>query len=413
MIGEIIAIGDELTSGRIANTTSGYAARHLFAAGHEIYAMQTIGDAPELIGEALKRAIRRVEFVVVTGGLGSTSDDMTNQAVAEALKRPTILYPDILERIRRHLGDEGTGGLEKMAWLPEGAEVLNPRERMAGYMLIHDGVPIFFLPGVPAQMRRLLVEEVLPRLASWKGGLVRSVRQRVYRTFGLPEIEINSLLQGMEGTDQVRIGYYPVECEVHVSLTVTGDNGRDEDPDHLFGRCDQRIRELLGEHLYGLDRQTLAGRVGELLGQRKCILAVAESCTGGMLGERITSVAGSSEWFAGGVVAYSNRLKEILLGIEPDLLRHYGAVSEQAARAMAARLAQRTGADTVLSVTGIAGPGGGSTEKPVGTVYIGLYHQGRVAARLHHFDGDRARIREWSVCTALDTVRRALLGSGA
>jgi len=168
MLGEIIAIGDELTSGRVLNTTSGYAARQLFAAGHEIYAMHTIGDTPELIGEALLRAIGRVDFVIVTGGLGSTSDDLTNEAVAAALERPQVLYPEVLERIRDRLdADDGPSSLEKLAWLPEGAEVLAPDKPMAGYMLVSHDTPIFFLPGVPWQMRTLLTTEVLPRLARW------------------------------------------------------------------------------------------------------------------------------------------------------------------------------------------------------------------------------------------------------
>ncbi len=270
-------------------------------------------------------------------------------------------------------------------------------------------MPVFFLPGVPSQMRKLLVDEVLPRLASWDGGRARTVRQRVYRTFGLPETVINQGLRELERDRRVKIGYYPVDCEVHVSLTVAGERD-DEDGDQVFAQADRKIRAILGTHLYGTGRQTMAGAVGKLLRDHGRTLAVAESCTGGMIGQRITEVPGSSAWFAGGVIVYSNRLKQILLDIEPDLLNNYGAVSEQVARAMAARLGERVDADTVVSVTGIAGPDGGSEEKPVGTVYIGLLLQGRVSARLHRFDGDRARIRGWTVCTALDTVRRALLG---
>ena len=163
MIGEIIAIGDELTSGRVTNTTSAFAARELFLAGHQIYAMHTIGDTPGLIGEALKRAIRRVDFVIVTGGLGPTTDDLTNEAVAEALQRPATLHGEVLKRIHSQLEDwEGQhDALEKLAWLPQGAEVLNTTEQMAGHLLIHDSIPIFFLPGVPIQSRKLLKDIVL------------------------------------------------------------------------------------------------------------------------------------------------------------------------------------------------------------------------------------------------------------
>jgi nicotinamide-nucleotide amidase len=410
MIGEIIAIGDELISGRITNTTSVFAARHLFAAGHEIYAMHTIGDNPPLIGEVLKRAIRRVEFVLVTGGLGSTTDDMTTEAVAEALDRAPTLYPEILERIRKHL-DHGqeVGRLEKMAWLPEGAEVLNEKARMAGYLLVHNDVPIFFLPGVPWQMRELLLEHVLPRLAGI-GGNHHRVRQRIYKTFGLSEIEINQRLLQLEKKDFVHIGYYPVGCEVHVSLTVLHKD--QQTADATFADADAVIRRTLGEYLFGTDQQTLASVVGDLLGKQGKTLSVAESCTGGLIGKKLTDVAGSSAWFAGGVIAYSNHLKEILLDVDHDLLKNYGAVSEQVAMAMAARLPAKIGANISVSVTGIAGPDGGSEEKPVGTVYIGLFHDNKVQARLHHFSGSREKIREVTACTALDTIRRVLLTGG-
>ena len=407
MIGEIIAIGDELISGRTENTTSAFAARHLFAAGHEIYAMHTIGDNPALIGEVLKRALKRVDFVVVTGGLGSTTDDLTNEAVAEALDREPILYPEILKRIKEHLdANQQLSNLEKMAWLPQGAEILNEKAKMAGYLLVHDKVPVFFLPGVPYQMRELLLEHVLPRLAGWSGNHHR-VKQRTYKTFGLPETVINQRLLALERRDSIHIGYYPVNCEVHVSLTVLEENK--QTAEEKFIAADRVITDSLGDAIYGTDQDTLASVVGKLLLAKGKMLSVAESCTGGMIGKRITEVAGSSTWFAGGVIAYSNRLKEILLNVDHDLLNNYGAVSQQVAIAMAARLSERISSDISVSVTGIAGPGGGSDEKPVGTVYIGIFYNNQVTARLYHFSGNRARIRDITTCTALDTVRRALL----
>lgn len=409
MIGEIIAIGDELTSGRIANTTSAFAARQLFAAGHEIYAMHTIGDTPNLIGEALKRAIRRVDFVIVTGGLGTTTDDLTNEAVAEALDRPPTLNEDILEKIRSQLqgSDKKQSALEKLAWLPEGAEVLNADERMAGYMLLHESTPVFFLPGVPGQARKLLVDYVLPRISGWSDNNCNHVRLRLYRTVGLPEHEINQRLAELEQQEHVNIGYYPVDSEVHVSLTISGNDSLE--PDQLFTEADKRIRQALSVHIYGTDRDTLARVVGKLLQEKNLQISVAESCTGGLIGSKITQVPGSSSWFAGGVIAYSNHLKEVLLGVDHELLTNHGAVSGPVARAMAARLADRVGTGIALSVTGIAGPDGGTEEKPVGTVYIGLYCNNQVKDTLHHFRGGRKEIQEMTAQTALDTVRRALL----
>ena len=412
MIGEIIAIGDELTSGRITNTSSAFAARELFQAGHEIYAMHTIGDTPKLIGEALKRAIRRVDFVIVTGGLGPTTDDLTNEAVAEALQRPATLNEAILDKIRSQLqeSDEQLDALEKLAWLPEGAEILNAEDRMAGHLLVHDDIPVFFLPGVPVQAQKLLVDIVLPRLAGWSGSN-RYQQMRLYKTVGLPEHEINRYLLSLEQEGQVTVGYYPVDCEVHVSLTVFG--GSAEKADALFNNADRKIHEALGDYIYGTDRETLAEAVGNLLREKRLMLSVAESCTGGLICSQLTAVPGSSDWFAGGTVAYSNHLKEVLLNVDRDLLRNYGAVSGEVARAMAARLAARVGSKVSLSITGIAGPGGGTEEKPVGTVYIGLFYKEKVRDTLYHFSGGRKEIQALTAQTALDMLRRTLLEEAA
>ncbi len=412
MLGEIIAIGDELTSGRIVNTTSGFAAKQLFAAGHEIFAMHTIGDTPRLIGEALRRAIGRVDFVIVTGGLGPTSDDLTTEAVARALDRPPTLNREVLEQIERQLQDtdQSQVQLEKLAWLPEGAQPLNTDGCMAGYMLIHDSTPIFFLPGVPSQMKELLVNFVLPRLATWPKNNRNHVRQRLYRTFGLSEREVNDRLLHLEEDRYVKLGYYPVDSEVHVSLTVLAPS--DSRSEQLFKQRSREIEQALGTYIYGRDHDTMASVVGDLLMADNLVLGVAESCTGGLIGSLVTEVPGSSRWFSGGVIAYSNALKKDFLHVDQELLTSYGAVSEQVARAMASRLAARTGCDVALSVTGIAGPGGGSPEKPVGTVYIGLHHRNRVRATLHRFSGSRREIRNLTAMTALDSVRRALLHSG-
>ncbi len=409
MIGEIIAIGDELTSGRIANTTSSYAASRLFAAGHEIFAMHTLGDTPELIGEALKRAIRRVDFVIVTGGLGPTSDDLTNEAVAAALNRPPTLYREILEKIEPcHQGAANDQvSLEKLAWLPQGAEVLNAQSRMAGYLLVYDSTPIFFLPGVPTQMKQLFSEHVLPFLAGWTSDDRNHICRRIYRTFGLTENLINRMLVPIEEAGNLKIGYYPVDSEVHVSLTVTGHSR--EESQELFNLADSRISAILGDRLYGYDHDSMAAVTGRLLQERSWALSVAESCTGGLIAAKVTEVAGSSAWFTGGVVAYSNRLKEQLLGVAPALLEKHGAVSEPVAVAMAEGVWQRTGSEISVAVTGIAGPAGGSEEKPVGTVYIGVCAGGTITSSLHNFSGSRREIQEITAMTALDLVRRVLL----
>lgn len=411
MIGEIVAIGDELTSGRILNTTSYFAASQLFAAGHEVAAMITIGDDPKLIGRTLLDSLARADFVVVTGGLGVTSDDLTSEAVADALERPATFYPEILDQIRassKNAPAELRLSLEKLAWLPAGAHALKYDASTAGYFLVHENKPIFFLPGVPHEMEELLVETVISRLAIWEGEEVRQVRQRVYRVAGLLETQINERLAPLaEGEERVRIGYYPVFPEVHVSLTVVGVEA--QETDHLFGETDKEIRKQLGVHLYGTEAETLEAVVGQLLVENAMVLALAESCTGGLISHRITRVPGSSDYFLGGVVAYSNEVKQQQLGVDGAIIAEYGAVSPETARAMAEGLRHLTGADIVLAVTGIAGPSGGTPEKPLGTVCFGLATSGATEDFKFCFAGERWQVQEAAANKALDILRLTLI----
>lgn len=408
MIGEIIAIGDELTSGRIVNTTSALAARELFLLGHEIRAMHTVGDAPELIGATLTAAIGRCDFVLVTGGLGATTDDLTNEAVIEALGVDGMVHPGVQANIASRLakGDGTAAALAKLARLPEGAEVLDPECRMAGYLLRHQGKPLWFLPGVPPQMEILLRDKVLPALQAFDTARARPVTQAVYRTCGLYEIEINRRLRPLE-EQGLEIGYYPMGSEVHVSLTVRRAEGGPDDS--RFRAADAFIREALGDNLYGLGTETLAAATGRLLQERGLLLGAAESCTGGLIGATLTETAGSSRWFRGGVIAYANEIKERLLGVDPDLLARFGAVSGETARAMADGARRHLGCDIAVAATGIAGPDGGSPDKPVGTVYLGLATGDTVIDRLCRFTGSRRQIQEKTAQTAVDMVRRALL----
>lgn len=407
---EIIAIGDELTSGRILNTTSSFAARNLFEAGYEISAMNTIGDTPTLIGEALKQALERADAVLVTGGLGTTDDDLTNEAVSKALNRPTMPNLEILSNIRSHLDEITTSpvsGLEKLAWLPSGAEALNPRSRMAGYQLIHDDKPIFFLPGIPSQMKQLLVEEVLPKLSTWHKDHRLTTYQRIFRIFNLPETEVNRRISTLDLSPDVHIGYYPVFPEVHLSLTVRDqktNNGK-----RLFKSSCKAINTVLGDSIYGCDRDSMERTVGKLLNQHHLTLAVAESCTGGLICRKLTNSPGSSAYFLGGIVAYANSLKTKYLSISPELIDTRGAVSREIAEAMAVGMRAGCGADIGLGITGIAGPEGGSEEKPVGTVYIAIATAEENWVTKFLFHGGRSQIREISALSGLDLIRKYLL----
>ena len=408
MNGEILAIGDELTSGRIINSTSYFAASHLFAAGHKITAMATVGDDPKRIGYGLLKAIRRADFVVVTGGLGSTTDDITSEAVSEALDLPQTLYPEVLDLIKECNAFKKMPAMEKMAWLPSGAEVLKPGAKMAGFMLVYEHKPIFFLPGVPHQMRELMLDRVIPRLATWQDNSFSLVRQQIFKVFGLQEAVINDRLAHLEEEgDAVRIGYYPMGAEVHVSLTVRGESA--EQADRIFKEKGIGIVKALDDVIYGMDDDTMASVTGELLESTGLCLGCAESCTGGLMSHMVTGVAGSSDYFRGGVVAYVNDVKEQVLNVAGQTIVEFGAVSEETAREMAQGARAIIRADLGLSITGIAGPGGGTDEKPVGTVCFGLATDTIVQGFTFHFSGNRAMIQGLAATMGLDLLRRHLL----
>jgi nicotinamide-nucleotide amidase len=413
MNGEIIAIGNELTSGRVLNTTSRFAAGLLFSAGHEITAMVTIGDTPAEITATLKRAVKRSDFVIVTGGLGATSDDLTNEVVGKALGRPVVFYPEVFAKVKARLpktDDKTLDGLRKLAEMPIGAQVLNPEARMAGYLLLHDNTPIFFLPGVPHEMQELLAGKVIPRLDAWHTDRSKHVKQKVFRIFGMGETVINRHVAHLEKEEdgRVRIGYYPVFPEVHLNLIVI--DADEAEIDSTFENLEKEIKHILGDALFGTDDETMESVVGELLQDQKKILATAESCSGGLIAHKITSIPGSSDYFAGGVVAYSNELKEKLLGVDPALIKTHGAVSSETARAMAEGIRHKTAADIGVSVTGIAGPTGSTPEKPVGTVFISLATPDQTVVIPCRFSGDRWQIQELTAVKSLDLVRRLLLG---
>ena len=409
---EIIAIGDELICGRILNTTSSFAARHLCQAGYEIVAMHTIGDDPAHIGELLKAAVEHADAVLVTGGLGSTDDDLTNEAVSSALNRPAELNHEILAHLHRNLpsiNSSSAGKFEKLALLPGGAEVLNPAARISGYRLIHKGKPIYFLPGIPAQMEQLMLGHVLPSLARWNKNYSLTTCQRIFKVFGPSELEVNERIAKLHLHESVAIGYYPVFPEVHLSLIV---RDRDDTTAHrVFNETCELIYTALGDAIYGYDTENLETVVGRMLLEQSLTLGLAESCTGGLIGERLTRVSGSSSYFLGGIISYDNSVKTNLLHVSDQLLAEHGAVSHAVAQQMALGARNACKADICLAVTGIAGPGGGSSDKPVGTVFIGLSTRNDLSAYRFQFFGDREQIRLMSAFSALNIMRKYLLKS--
>ncbi len=409
MKGEIIAIGDELLVGRVPNTTSLFAARRFFESGYFIRKMSVVGDQPESIEEGLVQAMLRTDFVIVTGGLGPTSDDLTTEVTSRILGRKLVFHNGIKERIEKYFRAKGEKPCEKylkLAWLPEGATLLDETGKAAGYFLEHEGKFLFFLPGVPEQMKDLLERKVLPYLATkWRPSVV--TRQEVIKTFGLVESEINARCADLEEIyPRLKIGYYPDFPEVHVTLTFSSEPLGETEA--ILSRAKAELEARLYPHIFGYGDDTMEKVAGDLLRARKLSLSVAESCTGGLIGHRLTRIPGSSDYFERGVITYSNLSKVELLHVSKETLTTFGAVSAEVAEQMAGGVKEKSRTDIGLSVTGIAGPAGGTPGKPVGTVYIGLAVPGNTTAHHFLFRGTREMIQKLAAEAALDGLRRYL-----
>jgi len=412
MIGQIIAIGDELISGRVINTTSSFAAARLFSAGHRLQKITVVGDDPFDIKASLNQAINSSQFVLISGGLGPTTDDITNEAVADALGLPLVENQQVVEQIRKaekRFGHEASETFKfKLSMLPKGAMVLEPDGCSAGYWLKHKDVYLFFLPGVPEQLEEHIVEKVVPMLNKLDPERP-FVLQKIFKLFGLSETSINNELEELQNRNKsLKIGYYPVFPEVHVSLTVAKSSR--EKAEAIITQAASMVREKFRKFIVAEDAHgSLQATLGEILKAKKMILAAAESCTGGLLGATVTSVPGSSEWFDRSIVTYSNRAKEQNLGVSEKTLTKYGAVSSQTALEMVAGARNVSSSHCALAITGIAGPGGGTPEKPVGTVFIAMSVLDESLVHRFLFPGSRREIRSLTVETALDWLRRYLI----
>ncbi|MBU0516664.1 MAG: competence/damage-inducible protein A [Proteobacteria bacterium] len=414
VIAEIITIGDELISGRVRDRNAEFVAGRLFGLGVRVRAITTVADDLARIQDALTRAVRRSDLVLVTGGLGPTEDDVTCAAAAEVGGVPLVRNEAIWLKIKGYLELRGRGEsperYEKLAVLPQGAEIIDPRGNTCGFSIIVGGVPVFLLPGVPEQTRDLMDAQVIPFLsAGLADGSV--LRQRLIKTFGLDETAIQEKLAPLAADwPGVSLGYYPDFPEVHLMLTA---QAKDEnEAAALITRAEGDVRRVLGKVVYGREHDRLESVVGELLAARGRKLAVAESCTGGLIGHRLTGVPGSSEYVDRVLVTYSNQAKVELLGVSGETLEKHGAVSAETAVEMAAGVRERSAVDLGLAVTGIAGPDGGTDEKPVGTVFIALGDAQRTAVRRHRFMGRRHQIKILSAAHALDWLRRYFIQPG-
>ena len=406
----VLTVGDELLSGETADTNFPYMARAFAAMGLQVGRHATVADEVDEIVREVRELARSAAAVIITGGLGPTSDDLTTEAVAGAAGRELEFHQHIADGLKaffellgRPMSDENL----KQAYLPEGAVEIPPGGGTApGFMLEHEGALVVALPGVPREMVEMLESHVLPELERrfQTGGV--SITRRVM-TFGTGEADVAGMVADLIGQSGIRYGFLALGGPVAIKITANAQNR--EDALAMLDDEEARIRARLGPLVYGTDDNTLEQVLGALLRERSLTLSSAESATGGLVCGRITNVPGSSDYFLGGVVSYSIGAKERVLEI-PEAVLEDGAVSKAVAAAMAESVRRLFGADLGVSVTGVAGPGGGGEKKPVGTVCLGLAHGGGTASWEVRLPGDRAMVRGIGAMAAMQVVRLHVLG---
>ena len=407
MNAEIIAVGSEMLTEQRVDTNSLYLTGELNALGVEVVTKCVVGDDLTRLTEAIRHSIARSQIVILSGGLGPTEDDLTRDAVAQALDRRLTFQADIAAQLEQRFAQMKRKMAEvnrRQAFVIEGAEILpNDRGTAPGQWIDEGEVSIILLPGPPHELKAMYARQCRQRLERRVPKQV--IRTVVMRVAGMPESDLDQLISPV---------YKKYENPVTTILAAAGDIQV-----HLRARCQTEaeamallsevsgpIELLLGDRIYSRNGDSLEAVVGELLRKQHATLAAAESATGGLLAERLTSVPGSSDYFVGGFVTYTKRMKAELLGVPEELLAQFGAVSKETAEAMAVGARLRTGATYALSITGVAGPGTGGEEAPVGTMYIGLADAGGCQVHHRQFLGDRARVRVFATQMALDMLRR-------
>ncbi len=415
MVAEVVSIGTELLLGQIVDTDAAYLAQQLSALGINVYHRATVGDNLQRAASTVRQAVSRADLVILVGGLGPTMDDLTRDVIAEVMDAPLVRDPDIAAHLGRWFAARRATMVEtilRQADVPAGATALpNANGTAPGLLLEKNGKIVVALPGPPNELIPLFETSVYPVLRERTAGERQVIRSRVLRIVGSGESLVEEAVKDLMQDANPSVAPYAKTGEVH--LRVTARAKTEEEADALTGERVARLKERLGDVVYGEDETTLEAAVVALLAEKKRTVATAESCTGGLLAGRITNVPGSSAVFHTGVVTYANESKVHLLKVPQALIGSVGAVSPEVARAMAERVRDLAGTDFGISITGIAGPGGGTEEKPVGLVYIGFADGGKVTAEKHLFSGLRADIRLRTTQAALNTLRRTLLKAAA
>jgi len=402
---EILTIGNEIVTGLVADTNSGVITRRLDSLGISVPRHVSVGDDKEEIAEALKQALERVDCVILTGGLGPTHDDITKQVLCRFFDSVLVTDAEVKRRIDsifQSRGRETPQAAYTQAEVPEKATILHNTQGTApGLLFEKNGKRVYSLPGVPLEAEHLLETYIVPHLENLS---TIKVQHRILKTTGSPESVLWEEIGPVSPFEEyVRVASLPSLLGVRIRFTATGKDSKETTAQ--LDDAEKLLREKIDHHIFAVDDETLEGNIGDLLKKKKWTLAVAESCTGGLIGHRLTNVSGSSEYFLEGAVTYSNEAKQTRLGLDSALIEAHGAVSEEVATAMAEGIRHKSGSDFGLAVTGIAGPTGGTPDKPVGLTFIAVTGPQGTRCEQFRFHQDRVRNKERAAQAALNLLR--------
>ncbi len=409
MKAEILAVGTELLMGQIVNTNAQYISSKLPEAGVGVYYHSVVGDNPARLEDSLKLALERCDIVITTGGLGPTQDDLTKETISRVCGKKLVIHEESLNKIKNYfsrLGRQMTPNNEKQAYMPEGCIVLKNNNGTAPGCIIEMGEKaVIMLPGPPVEMKPMFLDYVMPYFKN-KGAY--SLESVILRVFGIGESAMETKIMDLiDGQTNPTIATYAKEGEVTIRITASVPMG--QSAEQILLPVVNEIKRRTGENLYSDKDETLDSVAAGLLLENNITIATAESCTGGLISEMLTDVPGISKVFMGGAVTYSNEAKMEYLGVKEQTLKAHGAVSRETAAEMAEGIRKRLKTDIGISVTGIAGPGGGTDEKPVGLVYVGLSGEGGTITKELRLSGNRKKIRTITALNVFDLIRRHVL----
>jgi len=413
MKAEIISIGSEILRGQIIDTNANFIAQKLAELSIDLNYISAVGDNQKMLLSLLKKALCRSDLIITTGGLGPTEDDITYEAIAKVLNLKLIKYPEAEEFLKiffKKINRPISPGNLKQTYLPEGAKIIINQYGTAPAMILEkDNKIICSFPGVPYEMKRLIEENLIPYLKEkFPPSIIK--KSKILKVTGLGESSVNELIRDyINGQTNFSFGIYANPEDIQVQVTTQAPT--EKETDKLLQFSANQLTKILGNYVYGRDKETIEEVVGNLLKSKKLKISVAESCTGGMLGEMITRIPGSSKYFQGGVISYNAQVKEGLLKVPPETIIKYGEVSRQVAKLMAEGVRRCCHSDIGISITGIAGPGGATDNKKVGLVYMALADSKKTITQKHQLFGNRRLIRLRSARRALNMLRIYLMGN--